>query len=236
MFEEFLNREKGIFDILNKLLQENLTFVVIGGYGVSAYKHRFSIDADIAISHGDVERFEDVLKKNGFRRTAAKKLENLYSSKFIRYETAGTANVTIDLLVGGMGVRQTKAAFSFEMLKENSDYRKIIGANGEVKALVPRKEVLIAMKIHAGRMTDLRDVAALAKDVDITLIKTLLQRGDHGRSLVRDKKRMKEHLKKLDSLLETPDFMNSFKGVFIEKKYDIETTTIKKICKLADEL
>ncbi|MBM3309605.1 MAG: nucleotidyl transferase AbiEii/AbiGii toxin family protein [Candidatus Altiarchaeales archaeon] len=228
MFEEFLNREKGIFDILNKLLKENLTFVVIGGYGVSAYKHRFSIDADIVISHENVQKFEEVLKKSGFKKTASKELENLYSSKFIRYATEGKANVTIDLLVGGTGVRQTNAAFSFEMLRENSDYRKIIGSSGEVKALVPKKEVLIAMKLHAGRMTDLRDVAALARDVDIGQIKSLLQIGD--------KKRIKEHLDKLESLLETADFMNSFKGVFIEKKYDIDTTTIKKICTLADSL
>ena len=60
MFEEFLNREKGIFNILNKMLKENLKFVVIGGYGVSAYKHRFSIDADIVISHEDVQKFEEI--------------------------------------------------------------------------------------------------------------------------------------------------------------------------------
>jgi len=228
MFEEFLNRERGIFDILNKLLKENLTFVVIGGYGVSAYKHRFSIDADIVISHEDVQKFEEVLKKSGFKKTASKELENLYSSKFIRYATEGKANVTIDLLVGGMGVRQTNAAFSFELLKENSDYRKIIGSSGEAKALIPKKEVLIAMKLHAGRLTDFRDVAALARDVDIGQIKSLLQIGD--------KKRIREHLKKLESLLGTADFMNSFKGVFIEKKYDIDLQSLKRICKLTEFL
>lgn len=227
MFEEFLKREKTIFDTLNKLLSENLTFVVVGGYGISAYKHRFSVDADIVISREDTKKFEDTLRKNGFRKTMSRELDNLYNSKFIRYETTGETKVSVDLLVNGVSVRQTKAAFSFEMLLENSKYRDITGASGEVKALVPRKEVLIAMKIHAGRLTDLRDVAALSKGVDTELVKNLIQRGD--------KKRVIEHLNKLKSILETKEFMDSFKGVFMEKKYDIDIESLKKICKLADE-
>lgn len=227
MFEEFLKREKTIFDTLNKFLDEKLTFVVVGGYGVSAYKHRFSVDADIVISSKDAEKFEEVLRKNRFKKTITKKLENLYNSKFMRYETTDETKVSVDLFIDGVGVRQTKAAFGFETLLENSTYRTITGAGGEVKALVPKKEVLIAMKLHAGRLTDLRDVAALSKDADIKGVKGLILRGD--------KKRVKNHLHRLETALETKEFTDSFKGVFMEKKYDVDAETIKKICKLADE-
>ncbi len=226
MFEEFLKREKAIFDILNTLSGAKLRFVVVGGYGVSAYKHRFSVDADIVVSHEDAKKFEEVLGKNGFKRTASRELENIYSSKFVRYETSGVTKVSVDLLVGGVGARQTSAAFGFDLLLANSDYRKITGAAGEVTALVPKKEVLIAMKLHSGRLTDLRDVVALSRDVDVELIRDILLRGD--------KKRLKSHLIKLDSILETKGFMDSFKGVFIEKKFDVDMESVKKICKLAD--
>ena len=104
MFEEFLKREKAIFDILNRLSGEKLTFVVIGGYGVSAYKHRFSVDADIVVSHEDVGKFEAVMVKNGLKKTASRELENVYSTKFIRYEKEDI-KISIDILVGGVGVR-----------------------------------------------------------------------------------------------------------------------------------
>ena len=47
MFEAFIRRENKIFEMLQEFLNNDLDFIVIGGYGVSAYKHRFSIDADI---------------------------------------------------------------------------------------------------------------------------------------------------------------------------------------------
>jgi len=226
MFEEFLKRERAIFDILNKLSGENLTFVVIGGYGVSAYKHRFSVDADIVVSHKDVGKFETAMAKNGFKKTASKELENVYSSKFIRYEKEDS-NISIDILVGGVGVRQTGAAFSFETLLKNSKPRKIIGSTGEVKAQVPEKEVLIGMKVQSGRLTDLRDVVALSKNADINLVRDFLRSGD--------RKQIKNHLEHLSSVLETKGFMDSFKGIFVEKKYDVDLETVGKICKLADE-
>ena len=227
MFEEFLKREKAIFDILNRLSGEKLTFVVIGGYGVSAYKHRFSVDADIVVSHEDIGKFEAVMVKNSFKKTASKELENIYSSKFIRYEKEDS-KISIDILVGGVGVRQTGAAFSYEILLKNSSLRKITGTTSEVKALVPKREVLIAMKLQSGRLTDLRDVVALSKGSDVKLVKAFLQSGD--------KNRIRDHLTNLSSILDTKGFMDSFKGVFVEKKYDVDVETVKKICKLADEL
>ena len=46
----------------------------------------------------------------------SKELENLYSTKFERYEKNVGLPVNVDLLIGGMGVRQTNAAFSFDFL------------------------------------------------------------------------------------------------------------------------
>jgi len=227
MFELFLKREKAIFDALNRLSAEKLTFVVVGGYGVSAYRHRFSVDADIVVSHGDAGRFEDALERIGFRKTASRELENVYSSRFIRYEKEED-RISVDVLVGGLGVRQTGAAFSFDTLLKNSKPRKITGTSGETTALVPGKETLIAMKIHSGRPTDLRDVVALSTGTDPKLVKPFLLTGD--------RKRIKGNLERLNSILEDKGFIDSFKGVFMEKKYDADIEAARRICRLAEEL
>ena len=81
--EELTKRENEIFDILQKFINNKLEFILVGGYAVSAFKHRFSVDADIVIKNSNLEDFEKVLKKEGFKRTISRELENIYSSKFV---------------------------------------------------------------------------------------------------------------------------------------------------------
>ena len=47
--EELIKKENEIFDILQKFIEEKLDFIIVGGYAVSSFKHRFSVDADIVI-------------------------------------------------------------------------------------------------------------------------------------------------------------------------------------------
>jgi hypothetical protein len=84
--EKLIEKENSIFEILQRFLDDGLNFIVIGGYAVSAYKHRFSVDADIVIRPEDRERFEKILIKEKFSKTRERDLENIYSSKFMRYE------------------------------------------------------------------------------------------------------------------------------------------------------
>ena len=44
---ELINRENKIFEILQEFINAKLDFIIIGGYAVSAFKHRFSVDVDI---------------------------------------------------------------------------------------------------------------------------------------------------------------------------------------------
>ena len=90
--------------------------------------------------------------------------------------------------------------------------------------LVPDKEILIVLKLHSGRLTDFRDVAALSRDINISLIEKIIWRGK--------KEVVKKNIKKILSLLAKKEFIDSFKGVFIEKKYDINLQSIKKLRKL----
>jgi len=207
---------------LQKFIDNSLEFIVVGGYAVSFYKHRFSVDADIVIQNKDFKDFLEILRKEGFKQTISKELENIYSSKFVRFEKEGAS---IDILIDALASRQTNASFSYEMLLKNSSKRKIIGIEKEILVFVPGREMLIVTKIHSGRLTDFRDIAALAKDCNINLVKRMLFVGDLDR--------LNKNLKELKRAVNDPKFVNSFKGVFIEKKFDIDFDKVKKISGLS---
>lgn len=220
-----IERENEIMKILEKLSESGLDFVVVGGYAVSAYRHRFSVDADIVIKEEDSTAFEKVLLETGFRKTISKELENIYSTRFARFEKK-TPKVSVDLLIGGIGVRQTKGAFSFGFLFDNSEKRIVEGTEKAVNVRIPKREILIVMKLHAGRLTDMRDIAALAFDLDMKIIKANIFRGN--------KKELEKNMQKLESLIENQEFQDSFKGVFMEKKYIIDLDEIRKLVRLKE--
>ena len=219
--EELIKKENDIFDILQKFINAKLDFIVVGGYAVSAFKHRFSIDADIVIQSKDLDKFEAIVKKEDFKKTSEKELENIYSSRFLRYEQ-DTASV--DLMIDAGSARATGASFSYKLLLDNSVKKKIIGIEKEISARVPIKEMMIVMKIHSGRLTDFRDIAALAKDTNLEEIRKLLFIGDLNA--------LNNHLKKIATVVKDKNFVDSFKGVFMEKKFDIDMKQVEKISRL----
>ena len=115
--ESLIKKENEIFEILQKFVDSNLNFIVVGGYAVSAFKHRFSVDADIVIKSSDLLKFEKVLEKEDFKKTITKELENIYSSKFVRYEKE---KVSVDILIDALASRGTNASFSYDLIFKNS--------------------------------------------------------------------------------------------------------------------
>ncbi len=219
--EELIEKENGIFDIMQKFIDANLDFIIVGGYAVSAFKHRFSIDADVVIKSEDLEKFVAIVKKEDFKKTREKELENVYSSKFVRYEKDTTS---VDFLIDAVSARATGASFSYKLLLDNSVEKKIIGIEKEISARVPAKEMMIVMKIHSGRLTDFRDIAALAKDTNLKEIRKLLFIGDLNI--------LNDNLKKIATVVKDKNFVDSFKGVFMEKKFDIDLKQVEQISKL----
>lgn len=219
-----VERENLIFNILNEFVNHDLRFVLVGGYAVSAYKHRFSVDADIIIKEEDLGKFTEILKKNKFNNSITKALEHVYASEFKRYETSERPPASVDILINGIGSRTTGASFSMEQIEEHSQKRKITGTEKEVLAVVPEKEVLIALKIHSGRLTDFRDIAALCKDLNLEIIKKYLNVGD--------RQILTKNINQLQELIEKKEFISSFKGVFQEKKYDLNLNEIRKLKEL----
>lgn len=217
---DFVARENTIFEILKAFRDGGLSFLVIGGYAVSAYRHRFSVDADVVIMKDDLAKFETVLRENGFSKYVSRALDHPYA-EFTRYEKKEN-KVSVDLLINGVMSRQTGAFFSYLELAEHSEEREVIGTEKSVVLMVPAKEMLIALKLHAGRLTDFRDVAALSYNLDLTLLKKFLPRGDVAV--------VKENLKKLSQIIDEQNFVDSFKGVFAERNFRIDIKEIRKVC------
>ena len=130
-------------------------------------------------------------------------------------------------MIGALASRTTNASFSYDLLLNNSSKRKIIGIEKEITAIIPDKEILIVTKIHSGRLTDFRDIAAFAKDSSLNKIKKFVFIGDINE--------VNKNLKELNRLVNDKRFIDSFKGVFMEKKFDIDLKQIKKISEIKNE-
>src|SRR3989338_4974123 len=107
-----LEREQEIIKLLNLFLDKELEFIVVGGYAVSTYKKRFSIDLDIVIREDNFLQFEKILEKEGFALHYEKKIALLYGENFKRFtKKMKNLPVDIDLLVNGLVSRTTDASW-----------------------------------------------------------------------------------------------------------------------------
>lgn len=201
----FVDRENEIFDVLRRFRAEALDFVVVGGYGVSAYQHRFSVDADLVVQPDDVPTFGRILEARGFEKDTDREV-GVYGGRYLAYVKNTELPVTIDLLVGALQCRQTDASWSYRYIREHAVTREIEGSEESVQVRVPTEDLLIAFKLHSGRLTDTRDVIALMEHADLDDVATHIDRGDRAA--------LGRVLSKVDQMVSAPNFEDSFKGVF----------------------
>ena len=109
--------------------ENNLKFIVIGGYAVSTYKKRFSVDLDVVIKEDDLIKFEELLLKEGFTISYEKEIALLYGENFKRFrKKMNDLPVDVDLLINGLVSRTTDATWSFENIDKKSQKRKFCSA------------------------------------------------------------------------------------------------------------
>ncbi|MBI2656799.1 hypothetical protein HYX03_03600 [Candidatus Woesearchaeota archaeon] len=210
MMKSFIERENEIFDILDSFNKAGLKYVLIGGYAVSAYMHRFSVDADVCIDKNDLSLFKDILKAKHFVLFKRKELEDIYKGEFESYTKKVKLPITVDLMIGSVASRQTNASVSFHQLYSSSIVKKITGIEKTINARIPVKEILIAVKIHAARLTDARDIVALCHDIDFDVVAKFMKD--------KNQQEIQNNLNKLLSYFTSDNFKDAFKGVFsIEK-------------------
>jgi len=226
MLKSFIERENKIFDILSRFNKAELKYVLIGGYAVSAYMHRFSVDADVCIDKKDLPLFKDILEAKNFVLTKRKALEDTYKGEFRCYAKKTKLPVTVDLMIGSVASRQTNASISFAQLYSHSTVKKITGTEKTINARTPIREILIALKMHAARLTDARDIVALCCDIDFDTVAKFM--------LIGDAKEIKNNLSKLLSYFESDNFKDAFKGAFSIEK--LPSDNIKNAISLTEKL
>lgn len=205
----FVDRENEIFDVLQRFEAAELESVVVGGYGVSAYQHRFSVDADLVIREDSLDQFTEILENQGFEKDTDRELD-VYGGRFIAYVKNAELPVTIDLLVDELHCRQTDASWSYSYFRNHSTRQEITGSEQSVQVRVPTRELLIAVKLHSGRLTDTRDVVALIDEAEPHKIEQHIERGNQGKR--------RQVLDNVMEAMEDPGFEDSFKGVFSQQK------------------
>lgn len=209
-----LEREQEIMRLLALFLDKSLDFIVVGGYAISTYKKRFSIDLDIVVREEDQEKFEKLLEKEGYSLHYEKEIALLYGESFKRYmKKMRNLPVDIDLLINGLVSRMTGGTWAFDYIKKHAVKRKL----NSLEFLTPRKELLIAMKFHGGRMSDIRDVVAL-RPCDKKVLRPHLFKGNV--------KKLKQSMRKQAAFLNKPQFDDSFKGIFgihVYNEKDVQT-------------
>ena len=226
MLKSFIERENEILGIIEAINKSGLDYVLVGGYAVSAYMRRFSVDADVCIDKKDLDSFKNLLKSRHFAMTKRRGLEDAYKGEFECYVKKTKLPVTVDLMIGSVASRQTNASISFQSLFEHSATKGITGAEKSIEARIPAKEVLIALKIHAARMADARDIAALCKDIDYKLVEKFVKRGNL--------KEVQNNINNLVAYFKSDNFRDSFKGVFSIEKLPAEN--IQNAIKLMERL
>lgn len=214
MIKEFIGRENEIFDILDRLKNNNIEFTLIGGYAVSAYKHRFSVDADIVVKEEQLNDITKVLVKNNFKPYKSMSIGNIYKGRFMSFIKETKLPITVDLLINSVTSRQTNASWSFELFRDNLDKKEISGIEKSIVVDIPKKELLIATKIHSCRLTDIRDVVALCDGADINKIVEFSKRGEP--------EKLKALLNRFKEIIKNKNFIDAFKGVFSLERFPAE--------------
>ena len=167
--EQLPLREKEIFETLKRIKKSN--FVVIGGYSINAYTlPRFSIDCDIVIKdRKELEKIGEALLELGYSKEKNYFEEVPYGGNFERYEKELGKNfkVSMDILIGEVLDRETKARFSANWVFDNSGLRNLQGKtiSEQLKLKIVNADALFTMKLISCRQTYIRDIFLLINSV-----------------------------------------------------------------------
>ncbi|AHG01966.1 hypothetical protein HALLA_01315 (plasmid) [Halostagnicola larsenii XH-48] len=177
------DRSEALIEVLDELEQSDIGFVLVGGYAISQFEPRFSTDLDLVITPDNYDEVVAFLESRGFERQADFEVppeETIYNREIELFErTEGLPHpVGVDILVNGLGCRQTEAEWSFDYLRKHSSPTTISGGTRSTTARAADGEVLVAAKLHSGRKTDLADVLAAIPSIDLDMVESHLHRGD----------------------------------------------------------
>jgi hypothetical protein len=178
-------RSEALIEVLEQLEQSDIGFVLVGGFAVSQFETRFSTDLDLVIAPDDYEAVVTFLQERDFEREAELEVppdETIYNREIDLFTRSNDLPhpIGVDVLVNGLGCRQTQAEWSFDYLRKHSTETKISGGTRSTTARTADGAILVAAKLHSARKTDLADVLAAVPAIDFTEVEQHLHRGDEA--------------------------------------------------------
>jgi len=160
-------RETEIIRVLRVLTEATDGFVVIGGYAVNAHgQHRFSIDCELATNRDNVPVIDTTLLGEGYelRRSEVRPPIGVTIREYAKMVGGETA--LVELFVDTVVNTTTRGIWTYKFIQENSAEAIIAGATGSTPSRVAQRNLLVAMKLHAGETQDFEDIVMLSERVD----------------------------------------------------------------------
>jgi hypothetical protein len=161
------SRETEIIRILRVLNEATNGFVVIGGYAVNALgQHRFSVDCDLATNRDNVPVLDATLLGEGYELRRNEALPPIGVTIREYRKMVGGEPASVELFVDTVVSTTTRGIWSYGFIQENSVEAIVAGATASTPSRVAQRNLLVAMKLHAGRTEDLEDAVVLSEGVD----------------------------------------------------------------------
>ena len=161
------SRETEIIRILRILSEASEGFVVIGGYAVNAHgQHRFSVDCELATNRDNVPLIDATFLREGFelKRSEVRPPIGVTIREYAK--SVGGETASVELFVDTVVNTTTRGIWTYKFIRENSVEAIVAGATGSTPSRVTQRNLLVAMKIHAGETQDFEDVVMLSERVD----------------------------------------------------------------------
>ncbi|MEY7849085.1 hypothetical protein AB7C87_07775 [Natrarchaeobius sp. A-rgal3] len=202
-------RQAELIDTHRAIQNEELPYVLVGGWAVSAFQTRFTTDVDMVIPETELEAYDDLLGELDYRKEFDNDIANVYEGRIVRYEKqVSDTTVEFDALVGTLRCRQTDAEWSYRYLHEHSVI-KPLEITDNLTARIPKPALLFGLKLHSGRLADARDLVIVGSEADLDQIEHHVHRGNP--------EQLAEQIENVVEQLEHEGFADSFKGVFQQK-------------------
>jgi hypothetical protein len=198
-------REDELLTTLQAITDAELPYVLVGGWAVTAFNQRFSTDVDLVVPESALTEYDTFLADHGYDRANEYETSALSEGRFIQYTKDVGNPVSVELMVNALRCRQTDAEWSYRYLDQHSQ-PATVGQTLTVDTRIPESELLVAIKLHSGRLTDVRDVVAAATNADFDRVETHLHRGDPAA--------INSQLEHMVEQLTDESFADAFKGEF----------------------
>lgn len=203
-------RQAELVDTHRAVQAEDLSYVLVGGWAVSAFQTRFTTDVDMVIPEAELDAYDALLDELGYSKQFDNDVSNVYEGRIVRYEkSVGDNAVEFDALVDALRCRQTDAEWSYRYLHEHSIVEPLEVAE-DLAARIPEPALLFALKLHSGRLADARDLVIVGSEAELDRIERHIHRGNPSQ--------LAAQIERVLAELGSDGFADSFKGVFQQKE------------------